>query len=401
MRTRQFKNARIVRAANGDWRVVYEYQIPGQTGKFRKFYVRDGINYIHDPEEKELAAQQLREDIDYALAFGFNPFLPQEILCQQIAEQESILSLQNERKKQKSWSVPLAAEKFLEYGRKCGLSENTTRTYVSFLNNLKKYVESMDNPDIPCSALHDGHIQDFLDYYFFEEEWTPRTYNNHAKFMSQFFTRVAKLERKQNRSIKYEIDLSDLIIKKDRAEKNKYYSPIVAEKVKSELQKDPEIYNYSRWIFYSCMRPKEIRHLKVQDIDLLSRQIKVPGPNGKTGDRLVPICDELHELILEMGIDKADLNYFIFGKGQTISPEQVYEDYFRRRYQKIKEQLELDNNYTLYSWKHTRVVSLITAGFDDNQVMTLTGHRDRAAFEAYKRDLIIDNTVMKKKTVKF
>ncbi|WP_312789687.1 hypothetical protein, partial [Sphingobacterium sp.] len=66
MRTRMFKNARIVRAANGDWRVVYEYQLPGQTGKFRKFYVRDGINYIHDPEEKELAAQQLREDIDYA-----------------------------------------------------------------------------------------------------------------------------------------------------------------------------------------------------------------------------------------------------------------------------------------------------------------------------------------------
>jgi hypothetical protein len=110
MRTRQFKNARIVRAANGDWRVVYEYQLPGQTGKFRKFYVRDGINYIHDPEEKELAAQRLRED---------------------------------------------------------------------------------------------------------------------------------------------------------RAEKNKYYSPVVAEKVKSELINDPEIYNYSKWIFYSCMRPKEIRHLKV------------------------------------------------------------------------------------------------------------------------------------------
>ncbi|WP_312789686.1 tyrosine-type recombinase/integrase [Sphingobacterium sp.] len=175
----------------------------------------------------------------------------------------------------------------------------------------------------------------------------------------------------------------------------------MAEKVKSELKNDPEIYNYSKWIFYSCMRPKEIRHLKVQDIDLFSRQIKVPGPDGKTGDRLVPICDELHELILEMGIDKANLNYYIFGKGKMISPLQVYEDYFRRRYQKIKEHLELDYNYTLYSWKHTRVVSLITAGFDDNQVMTLTGHRDRAAFEAYKRDLIIDNTVMKKKTINF
>lgn len=37
--------------------------------------------------------------------------------------------------------------------------------------------------------------------------------------MNQFLIRVAKLERKQNRSIKYEIDLSDLIIKKDRGKK--------------------------------------------------------------------------------------------------------------------------------------------------------------------------------------
>ncbi|GAA0881898.1 hypothetical protein GCM10009120_04940 [Sphingobacterium siyangense subsp. cladoniae] len=401
MRARQFKNARIVRAKDGDWRVVYEYRVPGQTGKFRKFYVRDGINYIHDPEEKELAAQQLRDDIDYALAFGFNPFLPQEILCKQIATQEALLSAEVERKAQKPWSVPQTTEKFLEYCRKRGLSENTVRTYVSFLNNLKKYVESMTDPHIPCSALTEQHIQDFLDYYFFEEEWTPRTYNNHAKFMSQFFARAAKLEKKHNRNITYEIDLSDLIIKKDRAEKNRYYSPIVAEKVKAELVKDPELYNYSKWIFYSCMRPKEIRCLKIQDIDLSSRQIKVPGPNGKTGDRLVPICDELHQLIRDMGIGKAKLNHYVFGKGQTISPEQVYEDYFRRRYQKIKDHLKLDYNYTLYSWKHTRVVSLITAGFDDNQVMTLTGHRDRAGFEAYKRELVIDNTIMKKKTISF
>ena len=401
MRTRQFKNARIVRAANGDWRVVYEYQIPGQTGKFRKFYVRDGINYIHNLEEKELAAQQLRDDIDYALSFGFNPFLPQEILFQQMDEQQTILKAEKERKAQKPWTVPETVEKFLEYCRKCELSENTVRTYISFLNNLKKYVESMDNPHIPCSALTDQHIQEFLDYYFFEEEWTPRTYNNHAKFMSQFFGRAAKLEKKHNRNIAYEIDLTDLIFKKDRAEKNRYYSPIVAEKVKMELAKDPELYNYSKWIFYSCMRPKEIRCLKVQDIDLSSRQIKVPGPNGKTGDRFVPVCDELHELIQEMRIERADLNYFVFGKGQNIAPEQVYEDYFRRRYQKIKDLLKLDYNYTLYSWKHTRVVSLIAAGFDDNQVMTLTGHRDRAGFEAYKRELVIDNTVMKKKTINF
>lgn len=27
----------------------------------------------------------------------------------------------------------------------------------------------MEDPDIPCSALHDGHIQDFLDSYFLKK----------------------------------------------------------------------------------------------------------------------------------------------------------------------------------------------------------------------------------------
>lgn len=195
--------------------------------------------------------------------------------------------------------------------------------------------------------------------------------------------------------------LSDLIIKKDRAEKNKYHSPAVADRVKGELIKDPELFNYAKWIYYSCMRPKEIRLLRVQDIDLVSRQIKIPRPNDKTGDRLVPICDELFGLIREKRIDRANINHYVFGKNQSVSPDYVYVDYFRRRYQKLKDLLHLDYNYTLYSWRHTRVMDLIVAGFDDNQVMTLTGHRDRTAFEAYKRDLIIDNTAMKKKTVKF
>lgn len=33
--------------------------------------------------------------------------------------------------------------------------------------------------------------------------------------------------------------------------------------------------------------------------------------------------------------------------------------------------------------------------------MTLTGHKDWAGFEAYKRELVIDNTAMKKKTISF
>jgi len=146
------------------------------------------------------------------------------------------------------------------------------------------------------------------------------------------------------------------------------------------------------------MRPAEIRKLKVETIDIDARQIKI---DGKTGFRFVPICDELLSLINEMNLQRLPMNYHVFGKGGKPGLDKVHDDYFRDRYRPIKLKLNLDKNYTLYSWKHTRVVSLISAGFDDNQVMTLTGHRDRTGFEAYKRDLIIDNTIMKGKTINF
>jgi hypothetical protein len=65
----------IVRAKN-DWFVKYFYEIPDHPGKFKEFRVRDGINYIQDPIEKEEEIQKLYTDILYALEKKeHNPFI--------------------------------------------------------------------------------------------------------------------------------------------------------------------------------------------------------------------------------------------------------------------------------------------------------------------------------------
>ena len=48
--------------------------------------------------------------------------------------------------------------------------------------------------------------------------------------MSFFFTlfaRIEKLEKKVDKEIRYAIDISEIELKKDRAEKNRYYAPVV------------------------------------------------------------------------------------------------------------------------------------------------------------------------------
>jgi integrase len=213
---------------------------------------------------------------------------------------------------------------------------------------------------------------------------------------------MEKLEKKQNKGIKYQIDLQDIEMKKDRAEKNRYYSAVVALKVKKELAKNESLYNYVKWIFYSCMRPREIRLLQINHIDIQARQIKAIAPTAKTGDRFIPICDELMALIKSMKLMKLPLNYYVFGgKNGKPGKERLSRDLFTNSYKLIKDKLGLDNKYTLYGWKHTRVVNLLMAGFTDAEVMSLTGHSDYQSFMAYKRELMVDTSAMKGKTIEF
>jgi len=395
-----YKNPRIIRAKSGDWRVVYEYEIPGQIGKYQRFYVRDGINYIHDLEAKEIAAQQLCDDISLALKRGFNPFLPKIRYESQVSKEETEITISEELAKPAAWSIKEAIDNFIKYCENKNLKPTTIKKYKSQTGLLLKWFETNGIKKMACEVDEDL-LLDFLEESFEANKWSARTYNNYVDGVITLFTRLPKLERRRNKDIRYNIDLTYLEDKNSYAEKNRYYAPAVAEMIKGAIKNDTELYRYVRWIFYSCMRPNEIRLLQIKHIDLNTRQIKVAGYRGKTGDRFVPICNELHDLIKEMKLDRMPIEYYVFGQGKRPSESPVFDDYFRDRYRPFKIKLGLDKNYTLYSWKHTRVVTLITAGFDDNQVMTLTGHRDRAGFEAYKRDLVIDNSSMKGKTIDF
>ena len=92
------------------------------------------------------------------------------------------------------------------------------------------------------------------------------------------------------RKLEYDLDLSDINTKISNPQRNRAYTPLLAEVIKLELDKDgnENLREYVKWIFLSLMRPNEIRHLKIGDIDQAARQIRIMS---KTGDRIVPISN--------------------------------------------------------------------------------------------------------------
>ncbi|MGV8135068.1 MAG: tyrosine-type recombinase/integrase [Mangrovibacterium sp.] len=399
----KYKEPTIVRAERG-WFIALYYEWPDRPGEFKRFEISGGVNRIHDLEEREKEIQILLRDVKKALQVGFDPFIRDidKDFTEAIAQKAEVIKEEDKEEVIQGWNISEGIKKFQGYCERKNLSHNTIRTYDSFINNFVSWLEENESPELTASEVTEDKIQEFLDQQFDEEEkWTPRTYNNHLRFFTTLFSRMEKLEKKGNKAIKYVIDLSDIELKKDRAEKNRYYAPVVAEKVKKEVAGIERLDTYMKWIFYSCMRPREIRLLQVNHIDIEARQIKAIAPTAKTGDRFVPVCDELMDLIKSMRLLDLPLNYYVFGKYGIPSEEKMSRDYFSNLYKPIKDKLDLDDKYTLYGWKHTRVVNLLMAGFTDQEVMSLTGHTDYKSFQAYKRELMVDTSAMKGKTIEF
>jgi integrase len=391
-----YKLPTICRCKSGEWYIQYHYEYPDKPGKFKPFKVKDGVNRIHDLKEKEAYARDLVKDITYWLEkLDYNPFNEKKDIVKQAYTEIK------KKETPPNWTLTEAISKFRAHVIRQKLSDRTIKTYNNYLYNLEGYLKEFPEHDIEAYKFTEYDLVAFLDIESDELEWSARTYNNYIEFYRTFFNRCKKLEKAIHRQIKYEFDMDGIELKNTTPQKNKAYTPVLRRVIKDELKKPAykNLRDYIEWIYLSLMRPSEIRNLKVLDIDEEKRQIRILG---KTGDRLIPISDQLLKLIEKRQLMSSNINHYIFGMAGGVSNMRMSKDYLPGKFTEIKLKLALDKNYTLYAWKHTGVIDMIYAGFEDKEIMVLTGHKTKEAFNAYTRDLVIDNShVMKGATIDF
>lgn len=62
---KKYKEPKIVRAKRG-WFIALPYEYPDKPGKYKRFEISAGINYIKDLEEREQEAQSLLKEVKRA-----------------------------------------------------------------------------------------------------------------------------------------------------------------------------------------------------------------------------------------------------------------------------------------------------------------------------------------------
>ena len=385
---KNYKSAKVYKGKDGlvnqKWFVYYSFINP-DTAAFERIKVYEGINEFKDLEEKEKFAADLVKEINKNLVAGYNPFDVDVIerSIEQEVEAEILLS-----ENPKSPLIIDAFRAFMKSRHERNLEPNTINAYKGFLGKFENYLLQNRLADVRLDQLDVKLIKDMLDWLYIEQQWTGgTTYNNHLDtwgiLIKWFSIKPRYWVKKEDFNFGREGDIEH---KAARPMKNQYFGENVASKVKEAMTAFPKLLFFHKFIYFSCMRPDEIRNLKIENVDIKGRYIKIVG---KTKSRTIPICDELAEMLTSKHLDEYPLSNYVIGKEGEVSAYMHSENWFSKMFrEEIRKPLGISENFKPYGWKHTRVVDLLNAGYSDAEIMNLTGHTDTASYDTYKRELV-------------
>ena len=157
-------------------------------------------------------------------------------------------------------------------------------------------------------------------------------------------------------------------------------------------EKDPELGLFVRFIYYCFIRPTELRKMRVSDILMEERQIRVPGEvskNRKTEFIVIPnsFFDNLSFIY-----DRAPGAYLFPATrdpSKPISKNRMYE-----RHKVFLEELGFGKGYALYSWKHTGAVAAAKAGISLKEIQMQLRHHSLDETDKYLRQMGVKDMAM-------
>lgn len=384
----------VIYKNGNDWFVYFEY-FNEATGKYQPFKKREGLNRIKNLQEKESEFKALRKAREEWLKSGWNPITN---------------SFNSDKEPDESTNIDLlramTLNKALDYSlAQCSVSKATYRGYAGIIRFFQKAANELGIGNLPIQDIKRHYIRSVIRKIKADRKWSNKAYNKSLGYLSAVFTPLVEAE-----IIEYN-PASD--IKRLPTVETVKYEPLTEDEKRKILQY--LYFNHYRYlaylmvIYHTGIRCKEVLLLKIKDVDLRSRTIKIipdlDEENSKVKRiRYVPINDHLLPFFREMRLSELPSHYYVFGspwnrtsggnletgKGSMNvnylkpSPYKVKRDSVTRLWKKIvRDKLKI-NKYQ-YAMKHTGADDKILAGVTLDALKELYGHSSKLMTEKYAR----------------
>jgi integrase len=170
----------------------------------------------------------------------------------------------------------------------------------------------------------------------------------------------------------------------------RYFQSYQATQLGEAIQDEhPQLWLYVQFMFYTFIRPKELRGLKAGDVLLDAGEIRVPDTISKSGKtQYVAIPDVFLEGLKFVRTMPPGKLIFPGRNGNQLGKNTMY-----KRHKKFMGELEFGPDYTLYSWKHTGAVALAQAGVSIKEIQLQMRHHSLDQTDQYLRQLGVRDVV--------
>lgn len=348
------------------WYVYYSYRHP-ETGKLvRQSPIYANFNRLHKTKRERLKSFKiLREVLEDLLKEGYSPYETKNI--------------ENE------YSANSALDFALEL-KKSTVSTSTYKGYYNRVNVFKKYLKGKGLDIASIKSIDKKIVTDFLNHILKRSSASNR--NNYRQELSTIFSVLV-----ENDYIEYNF-IENIKKINSKPTRNKTFSQDKVDEIYKELEtSDPLLLLFLKFVYYGLLRPIEVVRLKVKDIDLNNRTLTFKAKNNTHKTKIIPeiLISDLKKL------DMKNPEHYLFtpiGVGEWEREESGKRKWFGDRFNVVKKKLNIDSEYTVYSFRHTFITKIYrelrkkhSKLETEDKLMLITGHSTLTALQKYLRDI--------------
>lgn len=355
--------------SNGDiskaWYVYFYFTDP-LTGQKKQFRYKFGINQLKTRREREREAGGIITALHLKLKDGWNP-----------------ITDKTEKEEYQDMTTFQALDDILSI-KKAFITPRSYKTYYDQINLFRKWMQIRKLDKLFVQNFTNFYARQYFDWLLRDKGYCGKTHNGHLNTLRTFFNALVDRQIISNSPI-----AGIKKIPEDQG-KNTTYSTDEEKTITDYLlKKDIRFYYATRFVKYCFFRRSELAKLQVKHIKWENKTIIVPSESAKSRIQdSVTISKSLEKIIEKMGILELDPNMYVFGKNFVPSPIKLNRvDDFSDRQRKINQELNVKQECTFYSWKHTGVVELYNIVKDPYIVMRQCRHSDIKMTMIYLRSL--------------
>lgn len=388
------KNEKLIKLpvlfdAGGDiskkWYVLFYCRNP-KTNKFERQRMMQGINSIHTVKGRYAAGEKMVNHWREKLLSGWSPLTDQNIIYDDNLQFQSFIKHYRVVKSHNG-TFRFFASKFMDF-IKNNIEDSTQSTYRSKLRMFDGWLETNDMNAVDIAAITQSVMVKFFTFIIEERKLSHTSVKKYRQILSQVFNFVKK-EKDRKLFINPCFDLPDTKRVNDNTPQPIQEYDI--EKFKELIGKeDPQLWLAISFEYYCFIRPgKELRLLRIGDIDFGRGVVRVNPVNAKTVERVIGIPSVfLNILRNEYKLHTYDRKLYVFGNKGIPGPMHYGKNNLRYRFSKYRKKMDMPEMYKLYSWKHTGNVRAVKSGITLYDLQKHNGHSSIETTEGYLKNLI-------------